>query len=110
MGHKFNTLRNIALSLALAGAGVTSAQAAPEGKIKVGFMLPYTGTYASLGMASALEAVMMKLSRLLAAALVLSFSAAAITGPSYADGRKRPARVTAPPPPPLPVPAPPPPG
>ena len=49
MGHKFNTLRNIALSLALAGAGVTSAQAAPEGKIKVGFMLPYTGTYASLG-------------------------------------------------------------
>ena len=44
---------------------------------------------------------MMKLSRLLAAALVLSFSAAAIAGPSYADGRKRPARVTAPPPPPL---------
>lgn len=39
---------------------------------------------------------MMKLSRLLAAALVLSFSAAAIAGPSYADGRKRPARVTAP--------------
>jgi branched-chain amino acid transport system substrate-binding protein len=49
MGHTFNALRNLTVGLALAGAGLTVTQAAPEGKVKVGFMLPYTGTYASLG-------------------------------------------------------------
>ena len=43
MAHKFNSLRNIALGLALASIGLTPAQAAPEGKIKVGFMLPCPG-------------------------------------------------------------------
>ena len=40
-------IRNLLLSLALAAGGMASALAAD--KIKVGFMLPYTGTYASLG-------------------------------------------------------------
>jgi branched-chain amino acid transport system substrate-binding protein len=39
--------RNLALSLALAAAGIGGASAAD--KIKVGLMLPYTGTYAALG-------------------------------------------------------------
>ncbi len=40
-------LRKLLLSLVLAAAGITAAQAAD--KVKVGFMLPYTGTYTSLG-------------------------------------------------------------
>lgn len=43
----FQSLRNLTIATAFAAAGLTSAQAAD--KIKVGFMLPYTGTYASLG-------------------------------------------------------------
>lgn len=43
----FQSLRNLTIATAIAAAGLTSAQAAD--KIKVGFMLPYTGTYASLG-------------------------------------------------------------
>jgi branched-chain amino acid transport system substrate-binding protein len=38
---------NIVLTLALAGIGIGAAQAAD--KVKVGLMLPYTGTYAALG-------------------------------------------------------------
>lgn len=38
---------NIALTLALTGIGISGAQAAD--KVKVGLMLPYTGTYAALG-------------------------------------------------------------
>ena len=47
MTNKFKAIRNIALCAALAAAGLTAAQA--NEKVKVGFMLPYTGTYASLG-------------------------------------------------------------
>lgn len=42
------------LALALAGAGLIAAApalAAPDGKVRVGLMLPYTGNYASLGKA-----------------------------------------------------------
>lgn len=49
MGHKFTALRNILLGLLFAGASLTAAQAAPGDKVKVGLMLPYTGTYAALG-------------------------------------------------------------
>lgn len=42
-------LRQIAMALALAGSAVTTVHAAGGEKIKVGLMLPYTGTYASLG-------------------------------------------------------------
>ena len=41
-------LRPVLAGLLLAGACATS-QAAPGDKVKVGLMLPYTGTYASLG-------------------------------------------------------------
>jgi len=47
MANNFKAFRNVALCAALAAAGLTAAQAAE--KVKVGFMLPYTGTYASLG-------------------------------------------------------------
>ncbi|QET01390.1 MULTISPECIES: ABC transporter substrate-binding protein [Cupriavidus] len=41
----------LALAAALAWAPVASHAQAPAGKVKVGFMLPYTGTYAALGTA-----------------------------------------------------------
>lgn len=41
----------LALAAALAWAPVASHAQTPAGKIKVGFMLPYTGTYAALGTA-----------------------------------------------------------
>ena len=47
MERTFKLAGNIALSLALATAGIGGAHAAD--KVKVGFMLPYTGTYAALG-------------------------------------------------------------
>src|SRR5215470_15304545 len=47
--------RRIVQALGAAGAlgtlGVTPSLAQPAGKIKVGFMLPYTGTFAALGRA-----------------------------------------------------------
>lgn len=48
---KFTTkaVRNFALSTALFTAGLSSAAAGPNDKVKVGLMLPYTGTYAALG-------------------------------------------------------------
>lgn len=61
------------------------------------------------GMAGASDALMIKVSRLLASVLVLAFGAAAVATPSFADGRKRPPPVTAPPPPPLRIPPPAPP-
>ncbi|UCV01676.1 ABC transporter substrate-binding protein [Dechloromonas denitrificans] len=48
MTYKINALGKLILGVALATAGL-AAQAAPEGKVKIGFMLPYTGTYAALG-------------------------------------------------------------
>lgn len=48
MTYKINALGKLILGVALASAGL-AAQAAPEGKVKIGFMLPYTGTYAALG-------------------------------------------------------------
>lgn len=47
MTNRFQFARNVALTLALAAAGIGAAQA--EDKVKVGLMLPYTGTYAALG-------------------------------------------------------------
>ena len=47
MANTKPAVRNLLLSLALMAGGMSSALAAD--KIKVGFMLPYTGTYASLG-------------------------------------------------------------
>ncbi|MDY0046352.1 MAG: ABC transporter substrate-binding protein [Thauera propionica] len=47
MERTFKIAGNIALTLALAAAGMGAAQASE--KIKVGLMLPYTGTYAALG-------------------------------------------------------------
>jgi branched-chain amino acid transport system substrate-binding protein len=49
MNFTSKAVRNLALSAALATAGLTAAYAAPGDKVKVGLMLPYTGTYASLG-------------------------------------------------------------
>jgi len=49
MHQKKSLMRHFALTVALAAAGLSTASAAPDGKIKVGLMLPYTGTYASLG-------------------------------------------------------------
>lgn len=49
MHQKKSLMRHFALTVALAAAGLSTANAAPDGKIKVGLMLPYTGTYASLG-------------------------------------------------------------
>ena len=49
MNFTTKTVRNLALTAALATAGLTTVYAAPGDKVKVGFMLPYTGTYASLG-------------------------------------------------------------
>lgn len=43
------TIRNFVLATTLAAGGLGVAFAAPGDKVKVGFMLPYTGTYASLG-------------------------------------------------------------
>ncbi|UCV06044.1 ABC transporter substrate-binding protein [Dechloromonas denitrificans] len=48
MTYKINALGKLIFGVALATAGL-AAQAAPEGKVKIGFMLPYTGTYAALG-------------------------------------------------------------
>ena len=48
MTYKINALGKLILGVALATGGL-AAQAAPEGKVKIGFMLPYTGTYAALG-------------------------------------------------------------
>lgn len=48
--HK-TPFRRLALALTLAAVGASSALAAPEGKIKVGLMLPATGTFAGLGTA-----------------------------------------------------------
>jgi branched-chain amino acid transport system substrate-binding protein len=48
MTYKINALGKVILGVALASAGL-AVQAAPEGKVKIGFMLPYTGTYAALG-------------------------------------------------------------
>ncbi|HCY63497.1 MAG TPA: ABC transporter permease [Oxalobacteraceae bacterium] len=47
MEHAFKAVRHLGLGLTLAAAGFGSAHA--EGKVKVGFMLPYTGTYAAPG-------------------------------------------------------------
>lgn len=47
MTIRFQFARNVALTLALAAAGIGAVQA--EDKVKVGLMLPYTGTYAALG-------------------------------------------------------------
>lgn len=47
MERTFKIAGNIALTLALAAAGMGAAQASE--KVKVGLMLPYTGTYAALG-------------------------------------------------------------
>ncbi len=41
----------LAVAAMLAATGAVHAQSAQGGKIKVGFMLPYTGTYAALGTA-----------------------------------------------------------
>ena len=49
MNFTSKAVRKLALSAALATAGLTAAYAAPGDKVKVGLMLPYTGTYASLG-------------------------------------------------------------
>ncbi|MBX3683699.1 MAG: ABC transporter substrate-binding protein [Thauera sp.] len=49
MKSTFKLAGNLALTLALAAAGIGAANAAD--KIKVGLMLPYTGTYAALGTA-----------------------------------------------------------
>ncbi|WEN41979.1 Leu/Ile/Val-binding protein [Thauera sp. GDN1] len=47
MKQTFKFAGNLALTLALVTAGIGGAQA--EDKVKVGLMLPYTGTYAALG-------------------------------------------------------------
>ncbi len=47
MDKKFSATRNFVLGVALVAAGLSSAYA--EDKVKVGLMLPYTGTYAALG-------------------------------------------------------------
>ena len=47
MDKKFSATRNFVLGAALVAAGLSSAYA--EDKVKVGLMLPYTGTYATLG-------------------------------------------------------------
>ena len=47
MERTFKIAGRIALSLTLAGAGFGAAQAADT--VKVGLMLPYTGTYTALG-------------------------------------------------------------
>jgi branched-chain amino acid transport system substrate-binding protein len=49
MKSTFKLAGNLALTLALAAAGIGAANAAD--KVKVGLMLPYTGTYAALGTA-----------------------------------------------------------
>ncbi len=49
MSTLIKAMRPVALGLAAALAMAGAAVAAPEGKVKVGLMLPYTGTYASLG-------------------------------------------------------------
>ena len=49
MDKKFSATRNFVLGAALVAAGLSSAYA--EDKVKVGLMLPYTGTYAALGTA-----------------------------------------------------------
>jgi branched-chain amino acid transport system substrate-binding protein len=49
MNFTSKAVRNLALTAALAAAGLSSVYASPADKVKVGFMLPYTGTYASLG-------------------------------------------------------------
>ncbi len=48
MGHTFNGAFKLGIGMALVAATMGTTQAADD-KIKVGFMLPYTGTYASLG-------------------------------------------------------------
>ena len=47
MKTPLNFVRNIVLGTALATAGFGSAYA--EDKVRIGLMLPYTGTYAALG-------------------------------------------------------------
>ena len=47
MDKKFSAARNLVLGAALLAAGVSSAYA--EDKVKIGLMLPYTGTYAAPG-------------------------------------------------------------
>ena len=47
MDKKFSAARNFVLGSALVAAGLSSAYA--EDKVKIGLMLPYTGTYAALG-------------------------------------------------------------
>ena len=47
MDKKFSATRNFVLGAALVAAGLSSAYA--EDKVKVGLMLPYSGTYAKLG-------------------------------------------------------------
>jgi len=49
MAQKITALRTLVLGVALAAAGLGAAHAGPGDKVKVGLMLPYTGTYASLG-------------------------------------------------------------
>ena len=48
MGHTLNGAFKLGIGMALVAANLGTSQAADD-KIKVGFMLPYTGTYASLG-------------------------------------------------------------
>ena len=48
MGHTLNGAFKLGIGMALVAATMGTTQAADD-KIKVGFMLPYTGTYASLG-------------------------------------------------------------
>ncbi len=48
---KFLTKAAIAAAITTLTLGATLAQAQPAGKIKVGLMLPYTGTFAALGTA-----------------------------------------------------------
>ena len=48
MGHTLNGAFKLGIGMALVAASIGTSQAADD-KIKVGFMLPYTGTYASLG-------------------------------------------------------------
>lgn len=48
MGHNLNKAFKFGIGMALA-AGITGGAQAADDKIKVGFMLPYTGTYAALG-------------------------------------------------------------
>jgi branched-chain amino acid transport system substrate-binding protein len=47
MDKKFSAARNLVLGAALVAAGLGSAYA--DDKVKIGLMLPYTGTYAALG-------------------------------------------------------------